>query len=143
MQLPNSEILGGGEMKFRICVKSQNREAWWEDYDLVTDDCQKWAEVTVANFNNTLKPFETPRELIAVEMITSGNEKFHDWSKLTSGMSVMFRGSVVDLMICKKCGITGKRRGINSSVIIDTKYKRKVYRNCDTAQKEKRFLDSI
>jgi hypothetical protein len=129
-------------MKFRIRVKSKNGD-WWEDYDIKTDDAQKWAEVTVANFNNTLKPFENPRELMAVEVISDGNDKFHDWSKLTAGMSVMFRGAMVDLMRCNKCRITGKRRGLGSQIIIDSKYRKKVYRDCDTAQKEMNFQENL
>ena len=109
-------------MEFKIHVKSKNGD-WWEDYAVATDDPQRWAKVTVDNFNATLKPFETPRELIAVEVISNGNEKFHDWVKLTAGMSVNFRGAAVDLMRCNKCGITVKRRGLSSQIIIDSRYR--------------------
>ncbi|MFH1628376.1 MAG: hypothetical protein ABIE47_06595 [Pseudomonadota bacterium] len=129
-------------MKFRIKVKSKNGE-WWEDYDVQTDDAEKWARLTVASFNATLKPFEAPRELIEVEITSDGNEKFHDWSKLTAGMSVNFRGYAVDLMRCNKCGITGKRRGLSGTVIIDSKYRKKSYRNCDTARKEMEFRGNL
>jgi hypothetical protein len=129
-------------MKFKIHVKSKNSD-WWEQYNEITDDCRKWAESIIERFNSTLKPFESPRELLGVEVISSGNENSHKWEKLITGMSVFFRGSIVDLMRCTKCGITGKRRGLSSAIVIDSKYRKKVYRNCDTAQKEMNFRNSL
>lgn len=56
-------------MKFRIQVKCDGHEPWWEEYDKDTDDPQKWAEDIVAWFNKGCRPGEKPRTLLAVEVL--------------------------------------------------------------------------
>ena len=119
-------------MKFKIHVKDSTSD-WWEDYDKSIADPKKYAEEIISRFNATLRAHETPRELIEVQLIDPDNKKFHDWQKRTDGMSVNFRGSTVDLMYCKKCGITGKRFGISENVKIDSKYRKKAFQECHTS----------
>ncbi len=123
-------------MKFKILTKTDDGEEWWEDYDKDVPDARKWAEDTIAGFNETLRPHEKARELLDVQVIDSSNDKHHHWVKKTGGMSVKFRGSFVDMMYCDKCGITGKRYGLDGSVTIDSKYSKKAFIECHTAKKE-------
>lgn len=123
-------------MKFTLYLKDETGREWCENYDENTMDAFKWAENVVENFNKTLRPFETKRTLIKVVIDEDGNKSHHEWVKRTDGMSVVFRGSVADLMYCKKCGITGKRYGVRSKVKIDSKYRKKAFKYCDTAKAE-------
>ena len=121
-------------MKFKIKVSSESGGEWWEEYDKDVPDPEVWARETVEKFNATLRRNEKPRTLLVVEVIDRDNDGFHDWVKRTDGMSVPFRGGVVDLMFCRKCGITGKRYGLSGVVIIDSKFRGKAYGRCDTAK---------
>ena len=107
---------------------------WWEDYEENIKDVQKWAKETISFFNKTIRPREKRRKLLQVVVIDKSNDNFHSWEKKTNGMSVKFRGQYCDLMYCTKCGITGKRFGLTSNVKIDSKYRKKVYKNCDIAK---------
>lgn len=115
-------------MKFKILVKNKNEE-WWEDYNINTDDPEKLSSGMVNSFNDSLRPGESPRKLLKVEIISEKNIK-HDWIKRTDGMSVLFRGEHVDLIYCGKCGITGKRYGMGNPTRIDSKYRLKKYQTC-------------
>ena len=90
---------------------------------------QDWAYQLIETFNETLRPFEKRRELIGVEIIGK-SAPAHDWIKRTNGMSVEFRGALVDLFECRKCGITGKRFRLGDAVKRDSKYKAQRFANC-------------
>ena len=125
-------------MEFKILVKTPSGREWWEDYDEETNDPKAWAEETIAWFNKTLKPGEESRELVEVVIVDGANEKFHQWIKRTDGMSSSFRGRIADLMYCEKCKITGKRFGLKADVIIDSKYRKKAFKECHTSTEEMR-----
>ena len=127
-------------MKFKILVKTDS-EQWWEEYDKNTTNPNKWAIETIQHFNATLKPHEKFRSLVDVQIIDESNNQ-HSWVKRTDGMSVNFRGSIVDLMRCENCGITGKRIGLSGFVKVDSKYKKKAYLRCDTAKIQK-YKDNL
>jgi hypothetical protein len=125
-------------MKFRIkCCKTDTPEkTWWEDYEKDIEDAEIWAIETVDSFNKTLRPGEKHRTLIEVEVEVEGdenNEELHRWDKDITKMSSIFRGRVYDGMKCEKCGITGKRYGLTSYVKIDSKYKKKAFKKCNTS----------
>ena len=125
-------------MEFKIKVRNmKTMKEWWEEYDEDTQNAEEWAIKTIKWFNDTLHPHEAPRKLLEVEVIEEGNDKHHKWEKHTAGMSVSFRGSTVDIMYCKKCGITGKRFGLTGIVKIDSKFRKKAYRECHTAKLER------
>jgi len=119
-------------MKFKILVKN-DRDEWWESYDINTLNPQRWAEGIIELFNKTLRPKELLRILVKVEIENESNEKFHEWYKRTDGMSIIHRRYIVDIMQCRKCGVTGKRYGLNAEVKIDSKYSKKAYKECHTS----------
>ena len=121
-------------MKFKIEVETVDGQKWWEGYDVDTTNPQEWAEGTIAMFNGTLRPGEQSRTLLQVKTLEEDNGKFHQWTKLATGMSQSFRGQVIDKMYCTECGVTGKRFGLCPEVKIDSKYKKKIYQRCDTAK---------
>lgn len=115
-------------MKFTVRVTNGVSE-WDEEYDKDVDDAQKWAEDTCAWFNSTLRPGERERSVVSVTVSSYENDN-HRWEKRTDGQSVLFRGRICDLMYCAKCGVTGKRFGLSSTVVIDSKFSKKKFRKC-------------
>lgn len=118
-------------MIFEMHVKDIHSD-WWESVNRNTSDPQKTAEEIVQSFNKSLRPHEAPRELIEIR-VTDERQLKHEWVKRTDGMSVNFRGRAVDLMYCTRCHITGKRYGLNGLITIDSKFRKKAFRECDTA----------
>ena len=129
-------------MKFKIQVKqignSSRSSSWWEEYEKDTDDPHKWAKETLESFNASLRPGESARELLNVEIVEGNNDALHNWDKDVKAMSAEFRGRMYDGMYCTKCGITGKRFGLSPRVTIDSKFRKKVFRRCDTSIVEMR-----
>ena len=122
-------------MKFNvICRKLGSTNEWTETYNKNITDPQDWAKKTMSNFNGNLRPHEQAREIVRVEILEDNNDSFHSWDKLTTGQSVLFRGDIVDLMRCSKCGVTGKRFGLNERIKLDSKFKGKAFERCDTAK---------
>ncbi len=63
-------------MKFKIKVKSINTgNEWWEEYDKNVTDPRQWAENTMAKFNRTLRPGESSRELLEVEVLREAQDE--------------------------------------------------------------------
>lgn len=125
-------------MKIKLKVKRLSDGATWvESYeeDMAPEEVQEWAEGLLAWFNATLRPGESPRDLIGIIIEDEDNSNLHKWTKRSDGQSVMFRGRVADLMYCEKCGITGKRFGLSQHVVIDSKFRAKKYQQCGWQQK--------
>lgn len=135
-------------MKFTITVRNIGEERTWtepEERDGVTTlaEAEKWSRDTIDRFNDTLRPGESPRELISVTVdeSSSGNIKKHDWEKSNLvTISPQGGGAFYDTYKCNRCGITAKRYGIGGDLFRDRKFKAKVYWRCDTslAHREKR-----
>lgn len=135
-------------MQFKMHVKPNNRnDSWWEDYDkpeaVDQVSAEREAQKIIDFFNSTLRPYESPRTLLAVVLIetngaASKSFKAHEWEK-TNLVTVHERGRYFDRLVCPKCGVTAKRFGV-TSIVIDPKYKAKVYRDCDTARE---WLQSV
>jgi hypothetical protein len=129
---------GNGDMKIRIKVRNvvTGRE-WTEDYDKngIGDNggnvqqAEDWAFQLIKRFNETCRPGEYHRELLSTELLGTSTLQ-HDWYKRTDGMSVNFKGRLVDLFECRKCGITGKRLSLGSSIRRDSKYRGKKFESC-------------
>lgn len=122
-------------MKFKIHV-TDGTEDWWEEYDKETVDPDEWGRSIIEFFNSTLRPGEKPRTFLGSEVIDADNGKFHNWEKRLDGMSRVFRGHVVDIFYCTRCGITGKRYGFGPEPKHDAKFRKKVFQRCDTALAE-------
>ncbi len=104
-----------------------------DENDELTDDPEKWAQETVARFNETLRTGEKPRTVLEVEILDKDSVEKHTWRKLSLVTEVDRHGHH-DRMQCENCSITGKRYGIGGGVTIDSRYKSKIYQRCDTAQ---------
>jgi hypothetical protein len=123
-------------MKIRIKVRNLTTGSeWTEEYDKVgigdngnIHQAEDWAFKLIERFNAGCRPGESHRELLATELIGASTK--HDWYKRTDGMSVAFRGQIVDIFECRECGITGKRFGVNGGINRDSKYRAKKYAVC-------------
>ena len=117
-------------MKKRYNVKvKDNQSDWIEDLSLSIDDPEGSARAIITSFNNSLRSHEQPREF--VEIIGTINDcAEHDWVKKTAGQSVIRNSGIYDLFFCARCGITGKRAGLSSIIVRDSKYKAKKYSDC-------------
>lgn len=123
-------------MKLRLKIRNPaSGNEWLEEYDKrgIGDNgnvqqAQDWAFELVKHYNATLRPGESPRELLSTEIVGTSTE--HDWYKRTDGMSVSFRGRMVDLFECSKCGVTGKKGSLAGSIKRDSKFKGKKYAIC-------------
>lgn len=62
-------------MKFRMKVGDKSQPGgWWEEYDSTTEDVGQFAQDMIDRFNDSLRPFEIPRVLLAVEVIEIEDE---------------------------------------------------------------------
>ena len=127
-------------MKFKIkCSQDSpgNLGEWEEEYNINTDNPQKWAEDIISEFNSGLREGESSRKLINVTVLDEVNNVpvtvEHDWEKQNM-YTEKYHGSLIDRHKCKKCGITGKRYGLSPNIRRDGPYLGKVYDKCDTAQ---------
>jgi hypothetical protein len=127
-------------MKFTIRVRERDTKREWDEpyeKDEVTDEesAREWAEETIESFNNTLRPYEKPRDLIrvTVEEGTESNLKDHDWEK--TNMTTVRSGRLLsyDAYRCRRCRITAKRSGFHSPIVNDRKFKAQIYQRCDTS----------
>ena len=123
--------------KIRITVKNLvTGSDWTEEYDKpgIGDNgnlgqAEDWAFNLIEWFNSTCKPGESHRLLVATELVGESGHH-HDWYKRTDGMSVEFRGRLVDLFECRKCGVTGKKMGLDTPIKRDHKFRAKKYAEC-------------
>jgi hypothetical protein len=119
-------------MKIKMQV-SNKFDSWDEEYNLpevtTIKEAKKWAEKTIKSFNDGLRPGESPRTLVSVEEMNGGSVPVsHHWEK-TNLVTVVRNGLLYDTVRCARCGITGKRFGLNG-VTIDKKYRAKKYQSC-------------
>lgn len=127
----------GGGVKIRITVQNaRSGNVWTEDYDKAGIgengnqlQAEDWAFNLIKRFNETCRPGESHRKLLRTELLGTSTVQ-HNWSKMTSGMSVQFRGRIVDIVTCLNCGITGKRFGLGSVIKRDAKYRAKRFEVC-------------
>lgn len=119
--------------KFTIRVRSGSGNEWNEDYTARTDNPEQWGRDIVAFWNRTLRPHETPREFVSVTVHGEVPPPEHDWFKVTAMTQQRGdNGRPFDKMQCERCGVTGKRFGISATVNLDSVWRAKVYRQCDT-----------
>lgn len=85
---------------------------WLEEscLDITPEEC-------LQNFNNSLRPGEQTRQLIAAFPIKKDIPKEHEWEKY----SLVTEIGGYDRYRCKKCGMFGKRYGLSDFIIPDKK----------------------
>jgi hypothetical protein len=126
-------------MRFKMFVRNQGTsKEWAEDYNKPEigslSEAEEFGRTTVGNFNSSLRPHEQPRELVRVESDERGDSNAsHSWEKTSLVTQMGPRGSY-DAMRCKQCGVTGKRFGVDG-VKLDSQYRAKAFRKCDTAMR--------
>lgn len=125
-------------MKINMKVKMVNSGYIMdEEYDLKAGtNAENHAQDMIDRFNAGLRPGESPRELISVEIIEEISDEIeHNWEKqnlVTLKNNVGYH----DKYKCSSCGITGKIYGISGTVTRDSKYKAKIYNECHSAKKQ-------
>lgn len=142
-------------MKFVLLYKhvDEDEEPWLEDYeksrrDLTAQipvDCSKfsnkrvvdlWCRGIIKYFNDTeVNPKPRYREYVGSRLVDeSQGGPDHRWGK-TNLMTQADTAGYFDAYKCDGCGITGKRRGLGSHIIPDSKYRyAKIYQRCDTTK---------
>ena len=124
-------------MKFSLYWRHPGREAEVkETYERITNDPEKWSRDIIDWFNSTLRPHETKREFIRCEIHGEVPPAAHKWFKVTAITKTMMggprHGAMFDAMQCERCGVTGKRFGIGRAVKLDSKFRKKEFKRCDT-----------
>jgi len=104
-----------------------------ETYEKVTADPEKWSRDILDWFNSTLRPGERKRLFVHCEIEGEVPPAEHKWSKTTAMTKSNQYGSPYDGMHCERCGVTGKRFGIGPVVKLDSKFRLKVFKRCDTS----------
>ena len=110
-----------------------------EQYDIENGlDPKEWAKRLIDNFNMTLRPGESSRELLSVKVIDEEplpiEDSEHYWEKQNL-VTIMGRSGPYDKMKCIRCGITARRYGFNA-IQRDTEYKANIYGTCEGAMKQ-------
>ena len=99
-----------------------------EPYEITTDDPVLWCKNILESFNKSLLPGESPREFVDCKIINTDNFT-HQWRK-ASLTTRSDKDGPYDVYICDKCGITGKRRKLDTGVTRDKKFRFKKYADC-------------
>lgn len=128
-------------MKVKMHVKQVNTGAVWaEEYDIKNNENPgEYARKLVEKFNNTLRPNESPRELVGVEVLEEDSDVVikHGWEK-QNAVTIMRGNRSYDAYKCSICGVTGKRYGLSAVMVRDSAFKGKVYETCSTAMAQMR-----
>ena len=126
-------------MKFIMTVGKLNGtgEPWEENENhpnIKTEtQARQWATDCIQRFNDTLRPKEEPRKLLAVSFPESQTaSEIHIWHK-TNLVTQIIRGAVFDTMMCSECGVKAKRYGVGN-IVIDSEYKAKGFQSCRQAK---------
>jgi hypothetical protein len=92
-------------------------------------DPVKWGQNLVDQYNRDI-PVRggEPRKFLGAEIISDIKE--HEWEK-TNLFTIMRGKRVYDTYKCKRCGITAKVFGLNTTKVRDAKYKAKKYDVCN------------
>lgn len=110
--------------RVKLVVREVGSESnWEEEYEGAGDPPEEWAQGVIQRFNAGLRPGESARELVSVIVLSEGRRP-HCWRK--SSLTTQFRGSVAyDEYVCTRCGVTGKRFGLDAGIKLDNKYRSK------------------
>jgi len=104
-----------------VIKQSNTGRIWVEEYsDLVVDDMTelRHCQFLIKRFNETLRPRESPREVVNVRPIIKNLNRNHKWQKV----SLVTEKGGYDVYRCAICGATGKRYGLAGFVTPDRKF---------------------
>lgn len=99
----------------------------------IDGDPEAWAKETIDSFNQTLRPGESPRELVKVVVLDEKSDvkKTHDWEKSNLVTKTSRTHGSHDTFRCNRCGITGKRFGLDSGIRRDYRYRHPRFEHCE------------
>ena len=112
---------------WRLVVNYKNAKSDEEDW-LEDSWLDRTPEEVIENFNSTLRPGERARVLVAAIPLKAKN-KSHSWRKVSLVTEMRKGEGFYDRYKCEACGVTGKRYGLEDLIVLDAKYKKKVYCN--------------
>lgn len=127
-------------MKFtlKVAYLDGSGAPWTEPYnrpEIGSEEAAKsWAERTIKNFNDTLRPGEKARKFLGVFFDQEDNKEkaVHLWSK-TNLVTIIRGHRSHDTLKCLNCGVTAKRFGLDS-IKIDSQFRAKKYQSCPGKQ---------
>lgn len=98
----------------------------------IDGDPDAWATETIDSFNQTLRPGESRRELVKVVVLdqTEDVKKTHTWEKSNLVTKTSRTHGSHDTFRCTRCGITGKRFGLESGIHRDYRYRHRKFEHC-------------
>jgi len=111
--------------KLRI---TNGESTWVESFNEDTNTPSRWAKAMIDRFNATLKRGERKRTITGIKIIDEESAR-HQWEK-SCLVTQRKAGRMYDTYKCKCCGITGKRFGLSSIIVRDSKYKASKYDVC-------------
>lgn len=132
-------------MKIKMTVKMINTgNIFDEEYDIEnTNIPQEYVNQLISNFNRTLRPMESPRELVNVEIIENESEVIYKHAFVKQNLyTISSNNGTYDIVKCERCGVTGKRYGL-TNIKRDAKYKAKIYDTCNGAIKQIEKLKAL
>ena len=115
------------KIEITVCHVGKPEVFWTEELETKEDGWpMDLGQAIIDNFNDTLKPGETARQLLSVRQLDAAPAPLaHDWEK--SNLKTIIKGGKnYDTARCKACGATGKRFGLGERVTIDPRYKGRV-----------------
>jgi len=100
-----------------------------EAHTIGNADPNEWAKRTESEYNAWAESEGRNKLTVThVEVIREADPHAHTWRKLR-----MVSDSIDTPYICDVCGVTGKRMGLSSHIVIDPKYRRVAYLKCHAA----------
>lgn len=136
-------VTGDKTIRFTLFWKHHGKDdpEHAETHEQITADPKQWCRDILDWFNSTLRPHERKRFFVRCEVIGEVPPAEHRWSKRSAMTKVMSggprSGQNYDAMDCERCGVTGKRYGLQEYVHLDSKWKKKIaFKRCDTSMRE-------
>lgn len=97
---------------------------------------EAYVRAMVESFNVSLRPHESPREIVKIKEITRCLPLEHDFRKQNLMTEKGNGGFGFDRYRCERCGVTAKRYGLSPSMTRDRKFKDSVYQYCASSMKK-------
>jgi hypothetical protein len=120
-------------MEFTLYIKDNPYPEYYKVPECKTpEDCERYARKIIAKFNATLRPGEHPREFERIVAESNTATVPHSWVKTNVATITGGSGRAHDTYRCERCGVSGKRFGLEQLIQIDQRYHSKKYLTCTT-----------